>query len=189
MTDPSQEFPRLLSLRDLPAREGRTIVESATDDERAAIAAALDLHALPSLAVEARLQREGESGWRLEGRVRADVVQACVVTLDPVEARIEEPFLRRFQPVIEGKKPAANVVEVILDPLADDPPEPLGDGVDLGAVALETLALALDPYPRAPGAVFTPRHAPPPGVAPLTDEAIRPFAALAALKEGGRDDA
>ena len=60
---------------------------------------------------------------------------------------------------------------------ADEPPEPLQDGVvDLGAVATEFLLLGIDPYPRKPDAVF---DAPPAG-----DPADKPFAALAALKKG-----
>lgn len=188
MFDPSHVFPRFLSLRDLPAREGRPIVETATDDERAAIAAAMELSALSGFTVEARVQREYDLGWRLEGRIRADVVQECVITLKPVESRINESFLRMFRPMSEEEEAAENMAEVSLDPLGEDPPEPLGSGIDLGAVALESLALALDPYPRAPGAVFTPVQAQPPGAAPLTDEAVRPFAALGALKKSDRDD-
>ena len=46
----------------------------------------------------------------------------------------------------------------------EDPPDPIVDGrIDLGALAVEFLALALDPYPRKPGAEFTPppEEAPP----------------------------
>ncbi|MEM9726177.1 MAG: hypothetical protein AAF909_12040 [Pseudomonadota bacterium] len=71
------------------------------------------------------------------------------------------------------------------------------DPIDPAAVALETLTLALDPYPRRAGASFDGFVVGPEGAAPLTDEAARPFAALDALKarmtasgapaEGGAD--
>ncbi|QIE55191.1 DUF177 domain-containing protein [Pikeienuella piscinae] len=183
MIEPSHLFPRFLSLRDLPGLDGREIEERATETERAAIAEAYGLHDLAALRVEARVAREGRDGWRLDGRLVASATQNCVVTLEPVAAEIDEPFVRRLRPMSE-EEAAAQAVEIDLDPEAEDPPEPLGDGVDLGAAALETLALALDPYPRAPGAVFAPRASAPRGVAPLTEEDVRPFAALRVLKRG-----
>jgi hypothetical protein len=39
----------------------------------------------------------------------------------------------------------------------EDPPEPLVDGkLDLAPVIAEFLTLSVDPYPRRPGAVFSP---------------------------------
>lgn len=177
MIEPSQIFPRFLTLRDLAARDGITINETATEAERGAIAAAYALQAVAEFRIQARVSRVGRDGWKLEGAVIASLTQTCVVTLAPVDAEIDEPFSRAFQP---GAVKAE--ADVLVDPAADDPAEPLGDGVDLGAVALETLALGLEPYPRAPGVEFEARIAAPPGVEPLTDEAIRPFAGLAALK-------
>ena len=59
-----------------------------------------------------------------------------------------------------------------------DGPEPLAGGaVDLGAIATEFLILAIDPYPRKPGAVFEPPD--------VGDDSDQPFAALAALKKRG----
>lgn len=186
MMDPSHLFPRFLPLRDLPGLEGRAIEERASDAERKTIAGAFGLRALKALTVEARIARDGPDGWRLEGRVQARATQSCVVSLEPVETVMDEPFERRLKPM--SPEEAAALTELDLDPLADDPPEPLGAGIDLGAVALETFALALDPYPRAPDAVFAPRVAAPEGAEPLTAEAMRPFAALAALKRGEGDD-
>lgn len=184
MTDPSPEFSRFLTPRDLAALDGRSVHETATATEMAAVAETFGLLGVVELRVEARIARAGRDGWRLEGRLAASLTQACVVTLDPVAAEIDEPFHRRFEP---GAKESDT--EILVDPEAEDPPEPLGAGVDLGAVALETLALALDPYPRAEGVAFEPARAAPAGIDPLTDEEVKPFAALAALKGrlGGGD--
>ena len=58
----------------------------------------------------------------------------------------------------------------------EEPPEQLIDGkLDLGALASEFLLLAIDPYPRKPGAEFSPPK--------VEDEGDHPFAALAALKK------
>ena len=61
-----------------------------------------------------------------------------------------------------------------------DWPEPIVEGkVDLGPVIYETLATALDPYPRREGASFEwPGEADAPG----TEQVRNPFAALARLK-------
>jgi hypothetical protein len=47
--------------------------------------------------------------------------------------------------------------------------------LDLGAIATEFLLLAIDPYPRKPGAEFAPVKA--------DDASAKPFAALEALKK------
>jgi uncharacterized metal-binding protein YceD (DUF177 family) len=57
---------------------------------------------------------------------------------------------------------------------AVDPPDLIEDGIiDLGGYVVEHLALELDPFPRKPGAEFTP---------PETDPEPSPFAVLARLK-------
>lgn len=178
MFDPSRFFPRFLPLRDLAALSGRLLTERAGAEERAALAEAFDLPEVEAFEVEARLARLGRDGWRLEGRLRARATQLCVVTLAPVAAWIDEPFDRRFEP---GAEPDA-AAELLIDPAAEDPPEPLGAGIDLGAVAVETFSLALDPWPRAEGAAFEPVRAAPPGAAPLPEGPEKPFAPLAALK-------
>jgi hypothetical protein len=85
----------------------------------------------------------------------------------PIEARFADP---EYVPA-----PTKKEIERTLDD--EDPPEPLPDGfIDLGALAVEFLALALDPFPRKPGAAFDSAD---------SDETPSPFAALAALKQGG----
>jgi uncharacterized metal-binding protein YceD (DUF177 family) len=75
-------------------------------------------------------------------------VQACVVTLEPVRAQLSEDFTVAFGAV----RPAAEG-EVIIGLDEEDPAEELTDGrIDLGEVVAQQLAVALDPYPRAPGA-------------------------------------
>jgi uncharacterized metal-binding protein YceD (DUF177 family) len=69
----------------------------------------------------------------------------------------------------------------------DDSVEPLTEVIDAGAVLAEALALALPPYPRAPGAEFGELTAAAPGAEPLTDEKLRPFAGLAELMKKDRD--
>lgn len=161
----------------------------ATPVERAAIADALSIAAVDQLSLTGRIEPSGRSNWRFEGRLQAAAVQSCVVSLDPAPQAIDEPLIRHWSPnaATDGATYGANGLEdaafIALDLEAeDDAPEPLEDAVDLGAAAVEALALALEPYPRAPGAALEHAEARPAGAEPLTDEAIRPFAGLAALK-------
>jgi uncharacterized metal-binding protein YceD (DUF177 family) len=145
----------------------------ADEATRAAIAALAGVVAVPRLAASLDLARQGK-GLRAEGEITAAVEQTCVVTLEPMTTEIHEPVDLVFVPP-GGAAPAHDTEEEI-DPVAADDPEPLVDGVaDLGAAATELLLLAIDPYPRKPGAVFEPPN--------QADTGPHPFAALAALKK------
>ncbi|WP_018633295.1 YceD family protein [Neomegalonema perideroedes] len=188
------EFSRPIRVAEAD-RAPRLLKGEATEAERAALARRFDILALDSLSYEAELRPWRDGGWRAKGVVRAQAAQACVVTLEPAPETIEESFARGWLParaLPESKAKPDSETEVYMDPELDDPPELLGEEIDLGEVAAEVFGLALDPYPRAPGlreegreeegAVFT---AAPPGAEPLTEATIHPFARLKALKEGG----
>jgi uncharacterized metal-binding protein YceD (DUF177 family) len=132
--------------------DGEAFHFEATPEERAALARRFDLVELPSLEVEGEI-RVFDHGRRarVEGVIRARVVQTCVVTLDPVPAEVEDSFVRTYTST--PARPSGVEPETVLDLDAEDPPEPLEGGlVDIGEAVAETLGLALDPYPRAPGA-------------------------------------
>ena len=85
-----------------------------------------------------RLVRLAGGGWQLDAELGATVIQTCVVTLDPVTTRIDQPVRRTFLP-----EAAPRGAEIVVSPDEDDEIEPLGDRIDLGLVAIEALALAL----------------------------------------------
>ena len=147
MTD--HPLSRLVEMRRLPT-DGLELDVVATPEERAALAAAIDIPAIERL--EARLAVTAiRGGARVRGHVSASVVQVCVVSLDPFEAPVEEDIDVRFSRHVR----AAPGAEIDLTAEPDDAPEPLeGDVVDVGAVVAEHLALGLDPYPRKPGVQF-----------------------------------
>jgi uncharacterized metal-binding protein YceD (DUF177 family) len=113
---------------------------------------------------------QGAAGIRLEASLAAAVVQECVVTLEPVPAELSEDFT-----IIYGAPAAED--ELLERGLAEDGDfEPLaGAEIDIGEAVAQQLSLALDPYPRAPGASL-----PADEDAPAVVE--HPFAALAKLK-------
>lgn len=141
-------FSRILPVTDIPPG-GREIRIEASEPERQALATSFRLPAIHHLEARLRLQPKPR-GVHIDGTVSARVTQTCVVSLDAFDTDIQEPVSIDFtaDPDLVGG-------EIDLRPDAPDPPEPLVDGaVDLGAVAAEFLALALDPYPRKPDADF-----------------------------------
>lgn len=153
--------------------DGKRFEIVADEATRAQVAELAGLRALPRLQAVFEVARQGD-GVRVEGEVAATVGQNCVVTLDPLENEVKEEIDIVFAP-----PRAATVVEDDEDGAQKiDPggPEPLpGDSIDLGALATEYLILAIDPYPRKPGAKFEPPA--------VEDDSAHPFAALAALKK------
>jgi len=152
----------------------------------AALAADLGLLEVRKLTFKGELVPKGRHDWELTARLGASVVQACIVTLAPVQTRIDEEVTRRYladMPQIE-----ADEVEMS----EDDTVEPLPQVIDAGAVMAEALALALPLYPRAPGAELGAVQGTPPGAEPIVEEKLRPFAGLADLLkqrgEGGKKE-
>lgn len=150
----AQETPlkRKVKVAEIVDDSPKTLNADAAECE--AIKDLLDLVALGHLDFTYSL-RHGERGRvHLSGRLKADAVQACVVTLEPVPAVIDAPVEMEFWP-------APLIAD--LEKRAEDPsqaglidwPEVIDDSViDLGSVVYETLATSLDPYPRRAGADF-----------------------------------
>jgi uncharacterized metal-binding protein YceD (DUF177 family) len=144
---------------------------------REAVARLAGVIALPQLAASFDVTLQGGGGLRVNGQLTATVTQTCVVTTEPVENAIEEPIDLVFMPTADLARLGAAGGEIEVP--AEDEPEPLiDDTVDLGMIATEFLVLAIDPYPRKPGAVFESPAMP--------DDRARPFAGLAALKGGSQ---
>lgn len=161
---------------------GTEVVVRAEAEQLPAIAAQLGLVSIEALEARYTLTRNGDR-VKLDGRIAARLHQACVVTLDPFPVKLDVPVQLDFAPEEEtaafarrNERDDAEIdIEVLLN--EDDPPEPIIDGViELGGITLEFLALALDPYPRKPGASFESSAG--------DTGAESPFAALAKLKRG-----
>jgi len=170
--------PLSRKLRTADIEENVPLKIEATRAEMADIVRLLDLVSLDGLTLDYRLRREAAGRMHLSGRLVAAVTQTCVVSLEPVEQAIDLPVEIEFWP-------QAFIAE--LENKAEDPghaglldwPEAIVDGmIDLGPVVYESLATALDPYPKREGAKLQ--------WAPEAEEAGRsesgPFAALKQLK-------
>ena len=119
---------------------GIELTLEATPKERRTLAQRFDVLTVDRLTGHARLERCGEGVIRLRGRLEAEVVQACVISLEEVRSTVDETFEYRFT------RPGAAVPDAVWD----QDIEPLaGTELDVGEIFAQQLALALDPYPRA----------------------------------------
>ncbi len=124
--------------------DGARVELEATPAERAALARRMGVPEIGALTCLFELRRADGDTVQAHGTLRAQVTQICVVTLDPFEAEVAEAFSVRFVP--------AGTESDEIDPEADDEIGYDGSELDLGEAASEQLALALDPFPRKPGA-------------------------------------
>ncbi len=148
-TSTESEFSHPVLVNELGEDEMVIEIEADTE-ERVALANRFGLLALDRLAATVRLKRVDRESVRFIADFAAEVVQACVVTLEPVAERIEDRVELLFSP------PASSEVPVVVVRLGDDEPEPLGgEAIDVGEIVAEHLGIALNPYPRRRGAVFT----------------------------------
>jgi hypothetical protein len=167
------------AVHDIP-EAGLSAVQHATPDELARIAQALELLACSSLTATYTITPVGMGRYRLAGRLDASLTQACVVTLEPVEARIDEALDVTFWPEADILPPPSG--EVALD--EEPEPEPIVAGqIETGRVVFECLAGAIDPFPRKSDAALDRSSAGPAGG--TADKPASPFAVLARIKEKG----
>ena len=159
-------------------RGGDRVDLAADEAECAAIAKQLGITALSALNAHAVIDRDG-AAVVARGRLNAALEQACVVSGEPIAERIDAPFELRFVPD-PGSQPDEEVELGAgdLDTIFHD-----GAAIPLGQALVDTLALAINPYPRGPNAAAALQEA---GV--LSEEEAGPFAALAALKRDKPDE-
>jgi hypothetical protein len=137
-------------------------------ETRAELAQRFGLPGIALLRGEFKLQHERSGIIAAQLRMQAKVTQTCVVTLEAFDARIDEESALRFVPA--SSLPESEGVELDAETL--DGPDEIpytGDLLHLGEALAEQLALALDPYPRKPGAALP---------AEFLDQPENPFAVL-----------
>lgn len=166
-------------MSDLSSRRETAFDLQPDADARAALAAKLGLDGLRKLRFAGKIAPSGARGWTLTAELGATVVQPCVVTLDPVTTRIDEPVERRYLPadLLDQADPGSET-----EMPEDTSTDALGSVISAHDVMVESLMLALPQYPRANDAELGEAVFAEDGVAPLKDEDTKPFAGLAALR-------
>ncbi|MBC7952498.1 MAG: DUF177 domain-containing protein [Rhodospirillaceae bacterium] len=176
LDDETPEFSRPIRVDHISAAGMRVDVE-AKPEERAALAERFGLASIDLLKAQLHLKAiAGGALVRLDGTITAKVVQNCVVSLEPMPAKVKEEFSLTFG----AGAPEEVGDEIELSMEDEDPPEPIIDGViDVGEAVAEHLSLALDPFPRKAGIAFEGGEEP----TPAEVKKPSPFAVLAQLRK------
>ncbi|PZM16907.1 YceD family protein [Rhizobium tubonense] len=179
--DPAKPFSHLVKVGHISGGPVEMHLK-ADAQELAGLATLWAVLSVERLDADIKISRWKRDGVRVKGHVTGKVVQACVVSLDPVESEIDEEFDELYVP--EGSKlaraPKVDAGEIVLDPDGPDIPETFeGDAIDVGSVVTEFAALGIDPYPRKPGLDFEPHIED----TAEDDRKPSPFAALKAWKK------
>ena len=188
LTDKKQnsELERLIDL-DRMGNNGTALDIVASDGERAALAKRFGFLGLPAFAARVTVDRRIGGQVVVEGRLRGKIVQACVLTLDPVTQDLDDAFRLVFKKDLADERDPESG-EAVLSAHSDSP-EPLsGNLLDIGEIVAEQLSLLADPYPRRPGAKLEdvlprPRGG---GRKGASEQRRHPFAGLAALRDKPR---
>lgn len=167
------EFSRKLVVERIPP-EGEEETIEATEEERAALARRFDLPVVHRLKGRFDAHPWQGGGLVLTAEIEADIEQVCVVSLEPFPVHVHDQAERYF---LAANSPGRHPAVLSLESLEEEEPETIQGGmIDIGEIASEMLGLALDPYPRRPGAVFE-------GDKPENGEEKGAFASLRELRK------
>lgn len=160
-------------------RAGADVTIAADAEALKRLAAWAKVEAVESFKGEVALKKTAATRFSLDYTLDADIVQACVVTLEPIRSHIAQTFSRELHLSHgTGHRHAVKAEELTIAAGDDDAPEEIeSPRYDLAGPLLEEFVLAIDPYPRAPDAALPEL---PETVAPPRES---PFAALKALKD------
>jgi len=151
---PESAFSRPVSVEKIKP-QGLADTISATEHECELLTEQLKIHRLDALSFDYKILPWKKGGVEVSGMVKASIEEICVVSLDQFTSEISEPVKRIYERHSDAtaKNPLLDLET--LDDLEDDVPDMIEGGkIDLGEIAVETLALSLSPYPRKPGVVF-----------------------------------
>ncbi len=180
------EIERFVDL-DRMGNRGAALDIVASDGERAALAKRFGFLGLPAFSARVTVDLRPGRQVVVEGRLRGKVVQACILTLDPVTQELDDTFRIVFQQdMTEERDPESG--EALLSAQADAPEPLAGNMLDVGEIVAEQLLLAADPYPRRPGVKLEDvlPKARNNGRPARNEQRRHPFAGLAALRDKPR---
>jgi uncharacterized metal-binding protein YceD (DUF177 family) len=141
---PRPEFTRTVDSPRLVGRVAKHAI-SAVLEERTALALRFGLVAIDRLDSHVELELTVGGLVRLSATLTADVVQTCVVTLEPIPATVEDSFTIFYSSGDDDSEAILNGDDDIIEPLP-------GGQIDIGEAVAQQLSLVLDPFPRAPQA-------------------------------------
>ena len=178
ITMTSNEITHPLRISDIPKATVRPFDIAFTTSEMETVSGILSALSVKKMRIRGEISPSGSKDWILTAQVGATVTQSCVVSLKPVQTRVDVPVTLKYAADYQFNEDDS-VSE--MDP--DENIEPLVDEIDLVIIAIEALALVLPDYPRLENATLETAIFTEPGAAPMTDDDAKPFASLASLKD------
>ncbi|HYD06839.1 MAG TPA: DUF177 domain-containing protein, partial [Reyranella sp.] len=134
------EIERVVDI-DRMGPSGTALEIAASDSERAALAKRFGFLALPAFAARVTVDQRPGGQVVVEGRLRGKIVQACILTLDPVTQDLDETFRIVFKQGLAEEKDTESGESLVS--AQADAPEPLpGNLLDVGEIVAEQLSLA-----------------------------------------------
>lgn len=163
---------------DIPKSKGMRFDITFSQNDLADVASILSALSVKKMRIQGKISPSAAKDWALSAKVGTTVSQTCVITLEPVQTRVDTQIDITYVSdyTLDGDD---NVTEM----KADETLEPLMDEIDLASIAIEAVALALPDYPKSQNAQLEATVFAEPGVTPMSDEDTKPFASLASLKD------
>ncbi len=167
-----------LRISDMPKSKSTAFDVRFSNDEMAQVATTLSAINVKKMRISGKISPSGKKDWVLTATAGATVTQTCVVTLEPVQTRVDTPITLTYSADYR-----VDSDESVTEMTTDENIEPLVGEIDLTVIASEAIAMALPDYPKSPDAhletsVFAAKD-----ITPMTDEDTKPFASLASLKD------
>jgi uncharacterized metal-binding protein YceD (DUF177 family) len=143
----------MFDLSDLSDAGAEVTIRPGTE-QRARLADWAGVNAVDDFAAQVTLRRRSANRFSYEAELTADIVQSCVVTLEPVPSHLA---LRVGRTLHLTRLPQGISAADEQSPASDEGREEIQDShYDLAGPLLEEFLLAIEPYPRCPGVVFEP---------------------------------
>ncbi|MDE1937575.1 MAG: hypothetical protein KGI68_01020 [Alphaproteobacteria bacterium] len=175
MNEQAPPMSHVFDLGDL-SQAGSQVAVAAHDDELGPLARWANVDAVRAFTADVELRRVSQNRFAFEAELNADILQSCIVTLEPLETHITRHIARELHYV---PRPHADDGELTLAAGDDEVPEEISSlDYDLAGPVLEEFVLAIDLYPRKEGVAFEPPKE-------QAETPQSPFAVLKSLKQGG----
>lgn len=176
MSKTGAKFSRLINVEGL-GRDPIKINIQATKEECKSLADDLGIIGLSDVVMSGVLRRQQKSDKiEVSAALKAQAVQACVVTLEPVPQAIDVEFTVYY--TFDNEDVVSDEVDYVVGMDEEDLPELITNGqIDAIDIVAEQITLALDPYPRKGNSVPA-NEAKNVGEAEIVQEVHRPFANL-----------
>jgi len=176
MSKTGAKFSRLINVEGL-GRDSIKINIQATKEECKSLADDLGIIGLSDVIMSGVLRRQQKTDKiEVSAALKAQAVQACVVTLEPVSQAIDVEFTVYY--TFDNEDVVTDEVDYVVGMDEEDLPELIANGqIDAIDIVAEQIALALDPYPRKENSVPA-NEAKNVDKAEIEQEVHRPFANL-----------